>query len=236
MMTAFVSAPVGLLAGRSTLRPPRSSRLDLHPMRAFHRQPRHEPPTTMLSEADGDGPTAVSGAGSSAVAPTDKGSGGGDRGGLSRRAFVVAAASSAAAAVLAMRPAPATAAAEPATFFDQTASRGGSAVPLRTLFNGKVTLIVNVASYCALTPQYEGLVSLHRKYAAGGEGKRAFDIAAFPCNQFAGQEPGTCCGRSGLWCGTFAFPHKIMLLLRSVCTHEFAAPPPCAAACSPAGH
>lgn len=85
----------------------------------------------------------------------------------------------------------ATDAAAATTFFDLTASRGGAPVPLRDLFAGKVTLVVNVASYCALTPQYEGLVALHRKYATGGGDKRPFDIAAFPCNQFAGQEPGT---------------------------------------------
>ena len=51
---------------------------------------------------------------------------------------------------------------------------------------GKVTLIVNVASRCGLTPQYAGLERLQEKYGADG-----FTVAGFPCNQFAGQEPGT---------------------------------------------
>lgn len=51
---------------------------------------------------------------------------------------------------------------------------------------GAPTLIVNVASRCGLTPQYEGLVELQRRYADGG-----FSVVGVPCNQFAGQEPGT---------------------------------------------
>jgi glutathione peroxidase len=51
---------------------------------------------------------------------------------------------------------------------------------------GKVLLIVNVASRCGLTPQYAGLERLQEKYGANG-----FSVAGFPCNQFAGQEPGT---------------------------------------------
>lgn len=53
-------------------------------------------------------------------------------------------------------------------------------------FEGKTMLIVNVASKCGLTPQYEGLETLQRNYAA-----RGFSVVGFPCNQFAGQEPGT---------------------------------------------
>lgn len=51
-------------------------------------------------------------------------------------------------------------------------------------YSGKVTLFVNVASYCALTPQYKGLVRLHDLYQNQG-----FEIIAAPCNQFARQEP-----------------------------------------------
>ena len=51
---------------------------------------------------------------------------------------------------------------------------------------GKVTLVVNVASKCGLTPQYTGLEKIHEKYA-----DRGFSVLGFPCNQFMGQEPGT---------------------------------------------
>jgi glutathione peroxidase len=53
-------------------------------------------------------------------------------------------------------------------------------------FAGQVLLIVNVASKCGLTPQYEALESLYR----GGK-DRGLEVLAFPCNQFGGQEPGT---------------------------------------------
>jgi len=53
-------------------------------------------------------------------------------------------------------------------------------------YEGKTVLVVNVASKCGLTPQYEGLEKLQKKY----EG-RGFSVVGFPSNQFAGQEPGT---------------------------------------------
>ncbi len=51
---------------------------------------------------------------------------------------------------------------------------------------GKVVMMVNVASRCGLTPQYEGLQALYAKYKDQG-----FEILGFPANNFAGQEPGT---------------------------------------------
>jgi glutathione peroxidase len=68
-------------------------------------------------------------------------------------------------------------------------------IPLHTLdgepsslapYDGKTVLVVNVASKCGLTPQYEGLEQLQKTYA-----DRDFSVVGFPCNQFAGQEPGT---------------------------------------------
>ncbi len=53
-------------------------------------------------------------------------------------------------------------------------------------YRGKVLLLVNVASKCGLTPQYEGLEQLYLKYK-----DRGFAILGFPANNFAGQEPGT---------------------------------------------
>ncbi len=53
-------------------------------------------------------------------------------------------------------------------------------------FKGKAALIVNVASRCGLTPQYEGLEELHERLS-----ERGFTVVGFPCNQFGAQEPGT---------------------------------------------
>lgn len=53
-------------------------------------------------------------------------------------------------------------------------------------YEGKVLLIVNVASYCGFTKQYSGLEEIYKQYKDKG-----FEILAFPCNQFGEQEPGT---------------------------------------------
>ena len=53
-------------------------------------------------------------------------------------------------------------------------------------FKGKVVLVVNVASNCGFTPQYAGLEALYGKFR-----DRGFEILGVPCNQFAGQEPGS---------------------------------------------
>jgi glutathione peroxidase len=62
----------------------------------------------------------------------------------------------------------------------------GNETTLAELAGGKALLIVNVASKCGFTRQYEGLEQLHEKY-----GDRGFSVLGFPCNQFGGQEPGT---------------------------------------------
>jgi len=79
-----------------------------------------------------------------------------------------------------------------------TGSQGGSSVLDRTMtridgreqdlaeFKGQVVLVVNVASKCGLTPQYDGLESLYRRYR-----DRGFVVLGFPANDFAGQEPGS---------------------------------------------
>lgn len=55
-----------------------------------------------------------------------------------------------------------------------------------SLLKDRVVLVVNVASQCGLTPQYEGLESLYKQYQGQG-----LTVLGLPCNQFAGQEPGT---------------------------------------------
>jgi glutathione peroxidase len=69
--------------------------------------------------------------------------------------------------------------------YDFTArSLAGEDLPLRQ-FEGKVLLIVNTASKCGFTPQYQGLEALHRELSP-----RGFAVLGFPCNQFGAQEPG----------------------------------------------
>lgn len=81
----------------------------------------------------------------------------------------------------------------------------GNQVPLKN-YEGKVLLIVNTATGCGFTPQYEGLQDLYEKYQ-----KQGFEILDFPCNQFGNQAPGTeeeiedfCQSRYGVTFKTFA--------------------------------
>jgi glutathione peroxidase len=74
----------------------------------------------------------------------------------------------------------------PVSLYDIPVNRlDGGPVDLHD-YDGKVALVVNVASRCGLTPQYEGLEKLHERYADQG-----FTVLGFPCNQFGGQEPGS---------------------------------------------
>jgi glutathione peroxidase len=73
-----------------------------------------------------------------------------------------------------------------ASIYDYSAETlDGQTVPLAA-YRGKVLLIVNTASQCGFTPQYEGLQKLHTDY-----GPRGFSVLGFPCNQFGHQEPGS---------------------------------------------
>jgi glutathione peroxidase len=72
------------------------------------------------------------------------------------------------------------------TFYDFKANLlDGTPVSLGD-YRGRVTLVVNVASRCGYTPQYQGLEALYRRHKDDG-----FVVLGFPCNQFGAQEPGT---------------------------------------------
>lgn len=70
--------------------------------------------------------------------------------------------------------------------YDYKALTGKGAELSFNEFEGKVLMIVNTASKCGFTPQYDGLEALYQKYKDQG-----FTIIGFPCDQFAHQEPGT---------------------------------------------
>ena len=72
------------------------------------------------------------------------------------------------------------------TLYDFTVSNQADQPVSLQDYKGKVVLIVNTATGCGLTPQYQGLQDLYDKYKDQG-----FEILDFPCNQFMGQAPGT---------------------------------------------
>lgn len=113
------------------------------------------------------------------------------------RLFPIAAAASVALAVLAAVPVTPAGAEEPAAAGKKMVAANsplhvkvdnidGKPVDLADAHGGKVVLVVNTASKCGLTPQYEGLEALYEKYKDKG-----FEVLAFPANEFGKQEPGT---------------------------------------------
>ena len=86
----------------------------------------------------------------------------------------------------AQSPAPAGAGATVSSFYDlKTKTLDGKPADL-TAYRGKVSLVVNVASKCGYTPQYEGLEKLQKDMSG-----KNFNVLGFPSNDFGGQEPGT---------------------------------------------
>jgi len=83
-----------------------------------------------------------------------------------------------------------------ATISDFDVELPGGSVTSLAQYSGKVLLIVNTASKCGFTPQYNGLQDLYRQFAQQG-----LEILAFPCNQFGAQEPGDA-AEIGAFCET----------------------------------
>lgn len=94
---------------------------------------------------------------------------------------------------------------------------GGGPLPMSG-FKGKVVLVVNVASKCGLTPQYEGLVSLYHEFR-----DRGFEVLGVPSNNFLGQEPGTNAEIETFCSTTFGvdFPLTGKVEVRGFGTHPF---------------
>jgi glutathione peroxidase len=74
----------------------------------------------------------------------------------------------------------------PSSVYDFVVERLDGSTATLGEYRNQVLLIVNVASHCGFTPQYEGLEALYRKHRAAG-----LSVLGFPCNQFGAQEPGT---------------------------------------------
>jgi len=72
------------------------------------------------------------------------------------------------------------------SFYDYSAKLNDGTKKKLGDYKGKVLLVVNTASQCGFTPQYQGLQELYAKYK-----KRGFEVLAFPCDQFGHQEPGS---------------------------------------------
>ena len=72
------------------------------------------------------------------------------------------------------------------TFYDFEAEDISGKLIKMSEYKGKMVLVVNTASHCGFTPQFDGLEKMYKDYQ-----DRGFVILGFPCNQFAGQEPGS---------------------------------------------
>jgi glutathione peroxidase len=101
-------------------------------------------------------------------------------------------------------------------FYDIAVPRIDGMPDLLGTLRGKLTLAVNVASRCGLTPQYQGLEELQLELAAEN-----FTVVGFPCNQFAGQEPGSEAQIAAFCSATYgvSFPLSIKLEVNGAQRH-----------------